>query len=89
MKNTIKYAAIAMIVAAFLLICSVIMSGCNRQIVDVVREYDYAWILLPNGECVEGAVESWIDYTDGDQIQVKIGGVTYLTDTTRCVLANK
>ena len=38
---------------------------------------------------IEGKVDSWKDYEDGDQIQVVIDGVTYLTDTTRCVLVKK
>lgn len=65
------------------------LTGCNYQAIDLVYEYNYAYILLPNGEVVEGKVESWCDYSDGDQVQVKINGDTYLTDTTRCVLVKK
>ena len=61
------------------------MAGCNRQLIDTT----YNYISLPNGECLEGSVQSWTDYSDGDQIQVKIDGVTYLTDTTRVVLTTK
>lgn len=64
-------------------------TGCNRQIADLTYEYNYAYISLPNGDCIEGEVQSWLDYDDGDQIQVKINDITYLTDTTRVVLANK
>ena len=42
-----------------------------------------------DGECIEGKVTSWKDFEDGDQIQVVIDGVTYLTDTTRCVLIKR
>ena len=63
--------------------------GTNKQIVDFTYNFNYAYILLPNGECVEGEVESWKDFEDGDQLQIKINGVTYLTDTTRAVLVNK
>ena len=65
---------------------TMVLTGCNYDYVDMVYSYDYAWISLPNGEVVEGEVEQWRDYEDGDQIQVKIDGKTYLTDTTRCVL---
>ena len=65
------------------------MAGCNRQIIDTTYNYTYGYISLPNGECIEGAVQSWTDYSDGDQIQVKIDGVTYLTDTTRVVLTTE
>ena len=63
-----------------------IMTGCNRQIIDLTYNYTYAYIELPNGEYIEGKVSSWRDYDDGDQIQVVINGVTYFTDTTRVVL---
>lgn len=63
-------------------------TGCdyNYQHVDTNWSFNYAYILLPNGECVEGKVDSWRDYEDGDQLQITINGVTYLTDTTRAVL---
>lgn len=66
-----------------------LLTACNYQMVDLTYSYNYAYISLPNGECVEGKVDSWKDFEDGDQIQVVIDGVTYLTDTTRCVLVYK
>lgn len=65
------------------------MMGCNMQVVDLTYSYNYAYIEMPNGSCVEGVVDSWKDFEDGDQLQVVIDGVTYLTDTTRCVLVKK
>ena len=62
------------------------LSGCNKQVFDTVYGYDKAIISLPNGEVVEGKVDSWTDYADGDQIQVKIGGVTYLVHSSDVVL---
>lgn len=77
----------AIIIAIALTLC---LTGCgNMDMIDTVYSYNYAYILLPNGECVEGEVESWRDYEDGDQLQIKINGVTYLTDTTRAVLVKK
>lgn len=66
-----------------------IMTGCNKQIIDTTYKYTYAYVELPNGECIEGKISSWKDYDDGDQIQVVINGVTYFTDTTRVVLTTK
>ena len=64
-----------------------VLTGCGSyDMIDTTYFFDYAYISLPNGEVIEGEVEQWRDYQDGDQIQVKIDGVTYLTDTTRCVL---
>ena len=39
-----------------------------------------------DGSVVEGEVESWRDYDDGDQLQVTINGVTYLTHASNVVL---
>jgi predicted small secreted protein len=62
------------------------LSGCNKQVFDTVYGYDKAIISLPNGEIVEGKVDSWTDYEDGDQIQVRIDGVTYLVHSSDVVL---
>lgn len=35
---------------------------------------------------VDGKVESWKDFEDGDQIQVKIDGVTYLVHSSNITL---
>lgn len=71
------------------LILALSMMGCNMQVIDLTYSYNYAYIEMPNGSCVEGTVDSWKDFEDGDQLQVVIDGVTYLTDTTRCVLVKK
>lgn len=66
------------------------LAGCgNRQMIDITYSYKYAIISLPNGEIIEGKVESWRDYEDGDQIQVTINGVTYLVHAADAVLMTK
>lgn len=62
------------------------LAGCNKQIVDFTYAFNEAIVYLPNGEVVKGAVESWTDYEDGDQIQVKINGVTYLVHSSNIAL---
>lgn len=63
------------------------LTGCgNKDIWDTVYTFDYAIIQLPNGEVVEGEVESWKDYDDGEQLQIKIDGTTYLTSSLNCTL---
>ena len=63
------------------------LSGCgNKQIFDTTYSFDRAIISLPNGEVIEGKIDSWTDYEDGDQIQVKINGVTYLVHSSDVVL---
>ena len=68
------------------LVTVLVMSGCNKQMVDLTYSYEYAIIALPNGEVVEGKVTSWTDYEDGDQLQIKIAGKTYLVHSSNVVL---
>lgn len=64
----------------FLAIILISCTGCyNKQFVDMTYHYNRAIIYLPNGEIVEGRVTSWRDFGDGDSIQIKIDGKTYLT----------
>lgn len=76
------------LIAAILALGMVIsMSGCgNRQMIDLTYNYKYAVISLPNGDIVEGKVESWRDYDDGDQLQVTVDGVTYLLHAANVAL---
>lgn len=71
------------------LIAISLLCGCegyNKQIIDIVYSFDEAVIALPNGEVVTGKVQSWKDFEDGDQIQVKIDGVTYLVHSSNVAL---
>lgn len=64
-----------------------LLVGCgNRQILDTTYTFDRAIIALPDGSVVSGEVQSWKDFDDGDQIQVKIDGVTYLVHSSQVVL---
>ena len=67
----------------------VLMSGCNKQMVDFNYKFDKAYISLPNGQCIEGKIDSWTDFEDGDQIQLKIDGKTYLTHISNVVMVNE
>ena len=63
-----------------------VLTGCNKQMVDLTYSYERAILSLPNGEIVEGKVSSWTDFEDGDQIQVRIDGKTYLVHSSNIVL---
>lgn len=69
-----------------MLSCGLMLAGCNKQVIDLTYSFDRAIIELPNGEVVDGKVSSWKDYDDGDQIQVKIDGKTYLVHSSDIVL---
>lgn len=81
MKKTLI--AIALLIV--IVISTIIMSGCNMQILDTTYSYEYAYISLPNGEVIEGEVDSWVDY-ESDAVQVVINGKTYLTHYSNVVL---
>lgn len=75
------------ILACMVAIFAVTLTACgNMQMIDTTWNYNKAVISLPDGTIVEGNVESWKDYADGDQIQVKIDGVTYLVHSSDVVL---
>lgn len=77
-------AAILLVVAMMLMF----LTGCNRQVIDTTFSYDNAILALPDGSVISGKIESWKDYDDGDQIQVKIDGTTYLVHSVNIVLIN-
>ena len=75
----------------WLLIPAILLTftACNKQMVDLTYSYEYAIIALPNGEVVEGKVTSWTDFEDGDQLQIKIDGKTYLVHSSNVVLISE
>lgn len=81
MKKVITVLALA----AIALICS----SCNKTMFDTTYKFDRAQISMPDGSVITGKVESWTDYEDGDQIQVRINGKTYLVHSENVVLIAK
>lgn len=77
---------IALLLVVILALSVMLLAGCNKQLVDLTYSYEYAIIGLPNGETVEGKVSSWTDFEDGDQLQVRIDGKTYLVHSSNVVL---
>ena len=77
---------IAVLLAVIVLLTVCLLSACNKQMVDLTYSYEYAIIGLPNGEVVEGKVSSWTDFEDGDQLQIRIDGKTYLVHSSNVVL---
>lgn len=58
----------------------------NYDAWDTVYTYDRAIVALADGSIVTGRVQNWTDYEDGDQIQVKIDGKTYLVHAMNVTL---
>ena len=77
---------IAILLALVIVLSVMLLAGCNKQMVDLTYSYERAVLVLPNGEVIEGKVSSWTDFEDGDQIQVRIDGKTYLVHSSNIVL---
>lgn len=58
----------------------------NKDWFDTVYTYDRAVISLPDGTVIDGKIDSWTDYEDGDQLQVKIDGKIYLVHSSDIAL---
>lgn len=72
----------------FAIFCVVVLlTGCvgNHEIVEFKHQFDYVIFKLPNGEIIEGELEAWSDY-EGEQLQVKVEGKTYIVSSYNCVL---
>lgn len=66
--------------------CSGTCVGCgNKTFFDFQYIFNYAYVKLPTGEIVEGKLQEWNDY-EGEQLQVKIDNIIYLTSTFNCTL---
>lgn len=78
------------IAVILVLIFAIFLSGCNMQMIDTTYHFDYATIYSPGGEIIaQGEVQSWTDFEDGDQLQVKIDGVMYLTHSGNVILEDR
>ena len=65
------------------------VTGSNMHIIDTTFSYERCIVSLPNGEVIDAEIDSWKDYDDGDQIQVKINGKQYLVHSSNIVLISK
>lgn len=68
-----------------LLVMLTCLCSCNRQVFDTTYHFDSAVISFPDGVVIRGKVQSWRDY-EGEQLQIKIDGVTYLVHCEDVVL---
>lgn len=58
----------------------------NKDWFDTTYKYDKAIIALQDGTIVQGEVQNWTDYEDGDQLQVKVDGKVYLVHSSNVTL---
>lgn len=61
-----------------------LLTGCNKQIFDFDYTYDRV-ICNYNGDQFELRIDQWKDY-EGEQIQIKSNGKTYLLSANNCYM---
>ena len=77
-----KIICLLLVLAAMVALC-----GCNRTIIDTTYHFNYAYVSLPDGTHVEGAIRSWRDWDDSDVVQVTFtDGTVYYTHSSNIVL---
>lgn len=76
MEKLIRSKVITLVI--FLCLLVVFLAGCNRQVIDLTYNFNYGQVRLSDGTVVEGKVQSWKDFANGDTVQVRIDGKTYL-----------
>lgn len=75
------------LVAVVLVGCMIIFSSCNKQIFDTTYNFNYAYVVWPDGTSEKISIKSWKDY-EGEQIQIKTeDGDVYIFHSSNCVLA--
>ena len=71
MSKNKSFVSLIMILLGILIPVGVIaLTSCNKQLVDTTYSFDTA-VIYVGGEWITVEVDSWKDYDDGDQIQVK------------------
>ena len=83
-----KFKLITLSILSVLVIDTLVGCG-NKTLIDTTYTFDKAIIKLQNGELIEGNVQNWRDYDDGDQIQVTINDVTYLVHSSNVTLISE
>lgn len=69
-----------------------LLTACGAGLptfIDTTWLYDEVMIAMPDGSVVSGKVETWCDYENSDQLQVKVNGDTYLTHASNVVLIDR
>lgn len=81
--RVISMAVVVLIMASMLLM----FTGCgNQALFDTTWTFERGIIFLPDGEKIEGNIQSWKDFDGSDMVQVTIDGKTYLTHSSNVIM---
>lgn len=70
-----------------LIVPVLLLTGCNKQVFDFKYTFDKAYCNY-NGDKFELDIDQWNDF-DGEQIQIKSNGKTYLISANQCYLVEE
>lgn len=76
------------LILAIMLVCTLVLSGCNKQIIDLNLKFTNAYVKIGE-EWVDLKIFTWTDYEDGEQIQLKLtDGTVLIVHSANCILYN-
>ena len=91
MKNKgftlIELLAVIVIIGILILIIVPLCTGCNYEVIDTKYQFNTA-VCNYNGDKFELKIDKWKDY-EGEQIQIKSNGKTYLLSANNCYLIDE
>ena len=90
-NNNVTWTIIGIIVFIILLIfvLTLLVSCGNKMLIDTRYTYNMAYITIGD-ETIKVEIDSWRDYSDGDQIQVVAkDGKVYLSNSTNIGLVKE
>ena len=74
------------IILALVVTTALLLTGCNKQILDFQYDFDAAIVTL-NGESKLYRIDKWTDYQDGEQLQLTLqDGSVILVSTYNTIL---
>ena len=75
------------IALVLVLLTAWLLCGCNKTVFDTTFTFNYAFVSLPDGSCVDGPIRAWKDWEDSDMLQVTFSdGTVYYTHSNNVVL---
>lgn len=75
------------IALVLVLLTAWLLCGCNKTVFDTTYTFNYAFVSLPDGSCVDGPIRAWKDWEDSDMLQVTFSdGTVYYTHSNNIVL---
>jgi len=78
------------ILLTIILLFTILLAGCNYDLLDVKYDFDYAMIKMPDGTVKTIELKSWADSDDGEQLTLtdKDGNI-YLVNSVNCILVKE